>query len=270
MEYYSTGIQAGGVFDLFNRAVVFDKSDKSLRVAVPEKLEKTDVSETNLKGAHMSPAKPGGNSLAVTELSQADLEDPDLSDASLEKKALSQAQLKGVGLCAIYSQQGEWAFDYALSLARRNKTRLNIYQFLESPYTFQRDVVYVDAEKTKTAPVTPELIAEKDKELRFWYDERLGGYTNVGFRLCEGNDEWEVKKCFKRGDYDILVIGYQKQGADFGGTTTLEKFASSFSGPVVLVGPDHPHSFYVNKKAEAILDRLNIPKDRWHLINGEA
>ena len=130
----------------------------------------------------------------------------------------------------------------------------------------QRDMVYVDAEKTRVAKVTPELIAEKDKELRFWYDERLQGYVDVGFRLCEGNDEWELKKCFKRGDYDVLVVGYPKQGADFGGATTVEKFARSFRGPVVLVGPDGPHSFHVNKKAEDLLDRLNIPKDRWRPI----
>jgi hypothetical protein len=104
--------------------------------------------------------------------------------------------------------------------------------------------------------------------LRFWYDERLEGYVNVGFRVCEGNDQWELKKCFKRGDYDVLVIGYQKRGGDFGGTTTLEKFARAFRGPVVLVGPEDPHSFYINKKAEGILERLNIPKDRWQLVEG--
>ena len=82
--------------------------------------------------------------------------------------------MHGVGFCAIFSKQGDWAFDYALSLARKHNTKLNIFHFLESPYTLRRDVVFVDAKKEKTAVVTPELIAEKDKELRVQYDDRLG------------------------------------------------------------------------------------------------
>lgn len=174
--------------------------------------------------------------------------------------------MRGVGLCAIFSQQGDWAFDYALWLARRHKTKLNIFQFLESPYAIRRDVVFVDEKKERTALVTPELIAEKDKELRLNYDERLGDYTEVGFRLCEGSDEWELKKCFKRGDYDVLVIGYQEKGADFGGTTTIEEFASRFHGPLVLVGPDAPDQYYVNEQAKAILGELNIPAEKCELL----
>ncbi|MFH0957823.1 MAG: universal stress protein, partial [Pseudomonadota bacterium] len=115
--------------------------------------------------------------------------------------------MNGIGLCATFSRQGDWAFDYALGLARKHGTRLNIFHFLESPYTLRRDVVFVDAEKTKTAPVTPDLIAKKDKELRMGFDSRLGDYVNVGFRLCEGAHEIELRKCFKKGDYEVLVIG---------------------------------------------------------------
>ena len=108
--------------------------------------------------------------------------------------------MNGIGLCAFFSKQGDWALDYALALARRRKTKLNIFHFLESPYAFRRDVVFVDAQKGKTAQVTPDLIAEKDKEFRLKYDDRLGGYVNVGLRLCEGNKERELKRCFRRGE----------------------------------------------------------------------
>lgn len=174
--------------------------------------------------------------------------------------------MNGVGLCAIFSQQGDWAFDYALSLARKHKTRLNIFHFLESPYAIRRDIVFVDAKKEKTAPVTPELIAEKDKELRFTYDNRLGDYTDVGFRLCEGNDEVELKRCFRRGEYEVLVVGYQQKGAKFGGTTTIEEFAKRFHGPLVLVGPDTPNHFYLNQKARDMVKDLEIPEGNWEFI----
>ncbi|MBI4962813.1 MAG: universal stress protein [Desulfomonile tiedjei] len=176
--------------------------------------------------------------------------------------------MKGIGLCAIFSRQGDWAFDYALSLARKHKAKLNVFHFLESPYAVRRDVVFVDANKEKTAVVTPAIIAEKDKELRLKYDERLGDYVDVGFRLCEGSDEWELKKCFKRGDYEVLVIGYQAKGADFGGTTTIEEFAGRFHGPLILVGPESPDVFHINEKAKALLDQLDIPEGKWEMLNG--
>ncbi len=71
-----------------------------------------------------------------------------ISDYQKRKVGVS---MNGVGLCAIFSKQGDWAFDYALQLARHHKTKLNIFHFLESPYMLRRDVVFVDAEKTQTA-----------------------------------------------------------------------------------------------------------------------
>lgn len=174
--------------------------------------------------------------------------------------------MNGVGLCAIFSRQGDWAFDYALSLARHYKTKLNIFHFLESPYILRRDVVFVDAEKTETAPVSPELIAQKDREMREMFDPRLGDYVDVGFRLCEGNDEWELRKCFRKGEYEVLVIGYNAKRADFGGTTKIEVFAAKFKGPVVLVGPDAPDSFYLNRPASDRFNDLLIPAGKWTRI----
>lgn len=171
--------------------------------------------------------------------------------------------MNGVGLCAIFSRQGDWAFDYALGLARHHKTKLNIFHFLDSPYMLRRDVVFVDAEKKETVKVTPDFVAKKDKEMRELYEDRLGEYVEVGFRLCEGNDEFELRKCFKKGDYEVLVIGYKEKGAAFGGTTTVEAFASKFKGPVVLVGPDAGDSYYVNEPAIKMLDDLLIPDGKW-------
>jgi hypothetical protein len=177
--------------------------------------------------------------------------------------------MNGIGLCAIFARQGDWAFDYALSLARHHKTKLNIFHFLDSPYALRRDVVFVDAEKTKTAQVTPDLIAKKDKEMRETYEERLGDYVEVGFRLCEGNDEFELRRCFKKGDYEVLVIGYKEKGAAFGGTTTIEEFAAKFKGPIILIGPDSADSFYINEHARQRLNDLLIPNGNWKLIDSK-
>jgi hypothetical protein len=176
--------------------------------------------------------------------------------------------VKGVGLCAFFSQQGDWAFDYALSLARHHGTKLNIFHFLESPYVLRRDVVFVDPERTITERVTPELVAKRDKAMREAFEDRLSDYGDVGFRLCEGNDEFELRKCFRKGQYEVLVIGYKESGASFGGTTTIEAFASKFQGPVVLVGPDSPDSYHLNQAAHKRLVDLMIPDEKWSRIEG--
>ncbi|MBM3299808.1 MAG: universal stress protein, partial [Deltaproteobacteria bacterium] len=150
---------------------------------------------------------------------------------------------------------------------RHHRTKLNVFQFLESPYTLRRDMVFVDAEKTQIAHVTPDLIAKKDRELRESYDERLGDYIDVGFRLCEGNDEFELRKCFRKGDYEILVIGYHGKGTPFGGTTTIDEFAAKFKAPVVLVGPEAPDCFHLNQAARERLADLMIPEGKWQMVS---
>ncbi|MBI5249062.1 MAG: universal stress protein [Desulfomonile tiedjei] len=174
--------------------------------------------------------------------------------------------MKGIGLRSSFCRQGDWAFDYALSLARHHNCKLNIFHFLESPYTLRRDVVFLDSEKKETVYVTPDFIAKKDQEMREKFDERLGDYIKVGFRLCEGNNEWELMKCFKKGDYEALVIGYDAKGADFGDATTIEEFSENFRGPVVLVGPDRPDFYHVNREAETRLYELLIPDGKWNRI----
>jgi len=172
----------------------------------------------------------------------------------------------GVGLCAVFSRQGDWAFDYALGLARHHETKLNIFHFLESPYALRRDIVFQDEDRKNTARVTPDLIAQRDQDMREMFDDRLGDYSEVGFRLCEGNNEWELKKCFKKGQYEVLIIGYNQKHADFGGTTTIEEFAAKFKAPVVLVGPDAPDSFFVNDHAVGRVADLMLPDGKWNRI----
>jgi hypothetical protein len=178
--------------------------------------------------------------------------------------------MKAVGLCAIFSEQGDWAFDYALILARHHNARLNIFHFLESPYMYRREVVFVDTKKEETAKITPELLVNMDRGLREKYDDKLGDYVDVGFRLCEGADEWELRKCFKKGEYDLLIIGYEKHQARFGGTTTIEDFAIGFKAPVVLVGPDFPETLFLNEAAVPHLNELILENRQWKALGAKT
>jgi hypothetical protein len=175
--------------------------------------------------------------------------------------------MKGVAVLASFSRQGAWAFEFALALAKRHQTRLSVYRILESPHAVRREEVYVDDKKQKTAFVTHELLAQKEKELREAFIEELGDFQDVAFYTCEGDDEWELNKHFKRSDYEVLVCGYEAKGASFGATQSIEDFASRFRGPLVLVGPNTKDTYYLNGKARERLPELGIPEDRLHELD---
>jgi hypothetical protein len=173
--------------------------------------------------------------------------------------------MKSIGLCSHYSRQGDWAFDYAFGLANKKEIQLNIFHWLESPFRFRREIVYADEKKIEVVRVTEELKAKKELELREYYESKLGDFVKVGFKLCEGNEGAELARCLRRREYDILVMGYLDRGADFGGQQ-IEKFASKFKIPVVMVGPDKPNSFYLNNRSADIVDQLSIKQGEWHPI----
>jgi nucleotide-binding universal stress UspA family protein len=175
--------------------------------------------------------------------------------------------MEAIGLCSHYSRQGDWAFDYAFGLASKNDIQLNIFHWLESPFRFRREMVYADDKKEEVVRVTEDLKVKKELELREYYESRLGDFVKVGFRLCEGNEGAELARCLHRKEYDLLVMGYADRGADFGGQV-IERFASNFSTPVVMVGPNKPNSFYLNKLAADIADQLGIKEGEWSLIEG--
>jgi len=173
--------------------------------------------------------------------------------------------MKSIGLCSHYSRQGDWAFHYAFRVAREHNIRLNIFHWLESPFRFRREIVYADDTKTTTLRVTDDLKVKKELELREYYENWLGDYVNVGFKLCEGNEGAELSRCLHKREYDLLIMGYLERGTDFGGQK-VETFAAQFRVPVVMVGPDRPNTFYLNNRAIEIVDQLGIGTGDWHPI----
>ena len=173
--------------------------------------------------------------------------------------------MESIGLCSHYSRQGDWAFDFAFRLASEKDIQLNIFHWLESPFRFRREIVYADNKKQEVVRVTDELKAKKELELREYYEAKLGDFVKVGFRLCEGNEGAELARCLRRREYDVLVLGYVDRGADFGGQV-IERFASHFKVPVVMVGPDKPNSYHLNKRGVDIVGQLGLKKNEWSLI----
>jgi len=168
--------------------------------------------------------------------------------------------LNAVGFCAHYSQQGDWAFDFALNVSRRNSIGLNVFHFLSDPYNPDDNLIeqLADTERAK-------LAIEREKELRLYYDKRAGDYLEVGFRLCEHAEWVELHRCLVVREFQVLVLGYVNGEATFG-HRPIEEFAEAFICPVVLVGPDRPDQLRLNSRAGMIADSLGLEEQAWSPI----
>ena len=168
--------------------------------------------------------------------------------------------LNAVGFCAHYSEQGDWAFDYALELSRMHGVQLNVFHFLADPYD------PAGAPPTGLSHEEMErLVVKKERELRMYYDERAGDYLEVGFRLCEDNSWRELHRCLVKREFQVLVLGYVAPNACFG-RKPLEEFAEGFACPVVLVGPHDPRQLHINATAALISADLGLPDGAWEQI----
>lgn len=176
--------------------------------------------------------------------------------------------IKTIGLCTHFTQTDDWAFDYAFKLAQMRRLQLNICHWLESPYRIRRDIVYDHLLKpTRAVAVTPELLGKLELQLREYYEPKLGDFTDVGFRLCEGAYQVELIRCFRQNLLDMVVMGYQSPPEDpYAGERPLEEFAANLAYPLVIVGLEGPESFLVNQKAFGMLEQLDLPEGSWKVI----
>jgi hypothetical protein len=170
---------------------------------------------------------------------------------------MTTTAIDAVGFCAHYSRQGDWAFEFALGLASRHNKKLNIFHFLEDPY---------DPRGSYVVRLTPAELEryeiEREKELRLYYDSRLGDYLDAGFRLCD-NDEWtELHRCLCKREFQILVLALPSYEATFAGVPLVE-FADHFICPLVLVGPGSAEEKYLNSPAALLADKLGLGRGSW-------
>jgi hypothetical protein len=171
-------------------------------------------------------------------------------------------RLNGVGYCAWLSRAGDWAFEFAFGLARRYDIRLNIFFFPDFPYSEhatrgRRGEHLLMSEKGKI---------ELERGVRLYYDDLLGDFINVGYRLCEGDEDPELRRCLLiRKDYDALVLAYEHRGCLFG-TRSIEEFAEGMPCPVVLVGPEQREEVHLNTPARLWAETLGLNESEWQLL----
>jgi hypothetical protein len=165
---------------------------------------------------------------------------------------MSTLAVRAVGFCAHYSPPGDWAFDFALGLARAHMLRLNVFHFLVDPYDPEARPPRALSREQRAA-----LAIRLERDLRLYYDARLGDYLDAGFRLCDDPEWTELHRCLTRREFQVLVLGYPHEAASFGGVP-IREFATSFVCPVVLVGPGSPHEIHLNEPAALLDDALGL------------
>lgn len=165
--------------------------------------------------------------------------------------------LRAIGFCAHYSKQGDWAFDFALKLAQKNSLTLNVFHFFEDPYNPNDH-----SAEGWSAEQRAKMAIERERELRMYYDKRAGDYLDVGFRLCDDKEWTELHRCLIIREFQVLVLGYLSQTCTFS-NKPIEEFADNFICPVVLVGPNSPDEFHLNKPAALIARKLGLKQGSW-------
>jgi hypothetical protein len=114
-------------------------------------------------------------------------------------------------------------------------------------------------------PITPKLLTALELELRQCFEPKLGDFTDVAFKLCEGMYQVELTRCFRQNLLDLVVIGYQKEQTT-SGEQSLEDFATQLPYPLIIVGHDGPNRFLLNQEAKNWIDELALPHGSWQAI----
>jgi hypothetical protein len=160
------------------------------------------------------------------------------------------------------TRTGDWAFDYALDLAVRHDVRLDIFFFPTPPSRAHAP----RGRHGELADLSEHQKIQMEKDVRLYYDEILGDFVNVGFRLCEGDEDPELRRCLLiRKEYDVLVLAYEGFHCQFG-SRSIEDFAESMPCPTVLVGPERPGQRFVNTVASTWISRLGLENEDWQHI----
>jgi hypothetical protein len=176
---------------------------------------------------------------------------------------MTRQSIQGIGYCARLTAAGDWAFDFALGLARSRGVRLNIFFFPTPPC--QPHIPR--GRRGETAQLSREKMIALERDVRLYYDQLLGDFVDVGFRLCEGDEEPELRRCLSmKRDYDILVLAYDGYRCRFGGKT-IERFAEGMPCPTVLVGPEGPEQVFVNTAATQWIEELDLVDRPWHHLD---
>ncbi len=169
-----------------------------------------------------------------------------------------------IGLVAHYSKQGDWAFELAFEFAKYEKRQLNIFCFSES--TYEKPFDFNPGDEFDRSRINEVLIGE-ERKLREYFDEHLGDYLDVGFKLCtRQKHNYELKSCMIKNQFQILIMPFVEHDMVLD-DLPITSFASNFVAPVILVGPNSANQYHLNYAASLLAETGSLPSKFNNLEN---
>ena len=178
---------------------------------------------------------------------------------------MTRARLKAVGFSAWMNETGDWAFRFALDLARRHHAQFDIFIFPCFPCLPHAP----RGRRGELFTISDAEAVEAEKQVRFYYDDMFGDYLDAGYRMCLGDEAPELRRCLFDRQYDVLVLPYEEKGGRFG-ERTIEEFAQRMQCPVVLVGPGDESEIHINQPARLWLTELGLEDREWSPIPSDT
>ena len=132
-------------------------------------------------------------------------------------------------LCAAsFDQTSRWAVAHAIEMARRDGAELLLCHFIDSPYRYGRDVVYLEPGSDLEVVMGPEVKQRYEERLRAAYGDGLD--ARVRLVVQDGAPEVEILRLARRERPDMIVVGQ--------GRETTQRVTERARCPVVVAtGP---------------------------------
>ncbi len=142
---------------------------------------------------------------------------------------------KRILFCTDFSEDANWAFSYALNLAKTYQSKLFILHVTPEPVHPEQLSIYLSEEKLKELKVFQKK--ELDQQLKTHYLKKLGRFKNFEVFIKEGEAFLEILQTAKKKSADLIVMGtHGRTGLDhilFG--STAEKVVRRSPCPVLTV-----------------------------------
>jgi len=142
---------------------------------------------------------------------------------------------KTILFCTDFSENSNYAFSYALNLAKTYQSRLLIIHVTPEPIHPEQLSFYLPPEKLKELIISQNKALEQ--ELKTHALEKMEGFKNAQVIYREGEPFYEIIQVAKQEAVDLIVMGaHGKTGRDdiiFG--STAERVVRKSPCPVLTV-----------------------------------
>ncbi|NWG02835.1 MAG: universal stress protein [Syntrophaceae bacterium] len=145
---------------------------------------------------------------------------------------------KKILFCTDFSENSDWAFKYALNLARTYQAKLLILHVIPpDPVYLYPDQLYAYLPEERIEEYEVSEKEKADRELNSYYIQRMNGFKDYKVIFKKGVAFYEIIQTAREESIDLIVMGtHGRTGLDhilFG--STAEKVVRKSPYPVLTV-----------------------------------